>query len=53
MAEARRIRLGELLVDAGLLPPADPERVPLPQKNGRGRLSVGGLGRRRVLGGDP
>ncbi len=38
MAEGRRIRLGELLVDAGLLPPADLERVLELQKVDRRRL---------------
>lgn len=38
MAEARRIRLGELLVDAGLLQPADLERVLQLQKTARLRL---------------
>jgi type IV pilus assembly protein PilB len=38
MAEARRIRLGELLVDAGLLQPGDLERVLELQKAARVRL---------------
>ncbi len=48
MAEERRVRLGELLVDAGLLQPADLDRAlelqrsePLPERRRLGKLLMG------------